>query len=132
MKVRTTHLLEAVAFLLVPYLAAALRAGSIAAVEMKYGPLWPRAVAFAIALLASMWALELYSTRLRVSYFGVLLRLAASVCVATALAVVFFYLFERLYVGRLLLATTALLAFAAAALIRLLLWRETSGPAAGD
>jgi FlaA1/EpsC-like NDP-sugar epimerase len=101
-------------------------------VEMKYGPLWPRAVAFAIALLASMWALELYSTRLRVSYFGVLLRLAASVCVATALAVVFFYLFERLYVGRLLLATTALLAFAAAALIRLLLWRETSGPTAGD
>ena len=82
------------------------------------------------ALAGRMWALELYSRRLRVSYFGVLLRLAASVCVATVLAVVFFYLFERLYVGRLLLATTALLAFAAAALIRL--GRETSGPTAAD
>jgi hypothetical protein len=39
--------------------------------------------------------------------------------------VLFFYVFELLYIGRLLIVTTALLAFVAAALIRLLLWRET-------
>jgi FlaA1/EpsC-like NDP-sugar epimerase len=118
-------LLDAVAFLFVPYLAAVLRAGSTAAIEAKYGPLWPRAVAFTIVLVTSMLAMGLYSTQLRVNYFGILVRIAASVCVATVLMVLFFYVFELLYIGRLLIVTTALLAFVAAALIRLLLWRET-------
>src|SRR5262245_34122412 len=114
-------LIEALAFLLAPYLAAVIRAGSVAAVEAKYGLLWPRALAFAITLLASMYALGLYSTRLRVNYFGVLLRIAASVVLTTVLMMVFFYLFETLlYMGRLLLVSTALLAFSAAALSRLL------------
>jgi FlaA1/EpsC-like NDP-sugar epimerase len=112
-------LLEAEAFLFVPYLAAVIRAGSIAAVEAKYGPLWPTAVALAIVLLTCMLAMGLYSTRLQLNYFGVLLRIAASVLAATVLMVLFFYLFERLYIGRLLLATTASLDFTAAALIRL-------------
>jgi sugar transferase (PEP-CTERM system associated) len=113
-------LIEAVAFLFVPYLAGVIYPGSIAAVEAKYGPLWPRAVAYAVVLLTSMLAMGLYSTRLRVNYFGVLLRIAASVLVTTVLMVLFFYLFETLYMGRLLIASTALLAFVAAALVRLI------------
>jgi hypothetical protein len=50
----------------------------------------------------------------------VLLRIAASVFVATVLMVVFFYVFEGFYLGRLLTAIMALLGFVAAALVRLI------------
>ena len=71
-------LIETVALLMVPFLAAAIRFGSIAVAEAKYGPLWPRALMFAVVLLTCMLAMGLYSTRPRVDYSGVLLRMAAS------------------------------------------------------
>ena len=113
-------LVEGVVFLFAPYLGAVIRAGSIAAVEAKYGALWLRAVAFAVVLFICMLAMGLYSTRLRVNYLGVLLRIAASVIAATVLMVLVFYFFETLYMGRLLVAITAVLAFTGAALVRLI------------
>ncbi len=116
-------LIEALAFLFVPYLAAILRFGkNIAAVEGDIGPLWPRAVALVIVLLTCMLAMGLYSTRLRVTYLGVLLRIAASVIAATVLMALFFYVFdnEKFYLGPRQMLITALLAFVAAALVRLI------------
>jgi sugar transferase (PEP-CTERM system associated) len=115
-------LIEAVVLLFVPYLAAALRfGGHISAAEATTGPLWPRAVVFVLSLMISMLAMGLYSTRLRANYFGVLLRIAASVFATTVLMVLFFYLFEqRFYLSRGLTAIMALLGFVAAALVRLI------------
>jgi len=122
-------LFEALAFLLVPYVAAMLyyQAGVLAIEEDIGSPLWPRAVLTAAVLLTCMAATGLYSTRLRVTYFGVLVRIAASLCAAVILLALFlivvprlFYVVPRLDLGDpLMLMITALLAFVASALIRL-------------
>ena len=91
-------------------------------VRKDIAPLWPRAVALVIVLLTCMLAMGLYSTRLRVTYLGVLLRIAASVIAATVLMALFFYVFdnEKFYLGPKQMLITALLAFVAAALVRLI------------
>ncbi len=114
-------LVEALAFLLVPYLAAMLRFGAdIATIESQRGPLWPHAILAAAVLLICMVSMGLYSARLRVTYRGVLVRIAASVCAAGILLVLIYYVVPRLDFGGTLTLITGLLAFGAAALIRFL------------
>ena len=74
-----------------------------------------------ILLLTCMLAMGLYSTRLRVNYFGVLLRIAASVIAATVLMVLLFYVFEtKILPWSLHDRDHSPLAFVAAALVRLI------------
>jgi FlaA1/EpsC-like NDP-sugar epimerase len=110
-------LIEALAFLFLPYLAAVLRYGSIAGIEDR---IVTGAVALMIALMTCMLAMGLYSTRLRGTYFEVLLRIAASVFAATVLMALFFYVFDEFDLGPRQTLITALLAFAVAALVRLI------------
>ncbi len=117
--------IEALAFLLATYLAASLYLRNIVpAVGAEIPRLWLWAVLAAAMLQACMLATGLYSTRLRATYLGMLLRLAASVGAAGILVWLIFDVIPRVFfneVSRLgypLILITALLAFVAAALIR--------------
>ncbi len=67
-----------------------------------------------------MVATGLYSTRLRANYFGVLLRIAASVFATGVVMVLVFYIVPTFDYGGTLTLITGLLAFVVAALVRLL------------
>jgi len=119
-------LVETLVILFVPYLAAViLFAASVREIEqdiLKH-PIWPDAIAMAAAMLTCMVATGLYSTRLRATRMGVLVRIAASAGAACVLMMLFNYValkFDRsLDLGGKLTIVTALLAFVAVALVRL-------------
>ncbi len=117
-------LIEALAFLSIPYVAVYLRFGeSLVIVEDRLGSLWPRAVMFTVVLLTCMVATGLYSARLRVNHIGILIRIGMSVIAATGAVALIFYAVPGLFVGRGIVALAAILAFVAAAFIRLVFSR---------
>jgi sugar transferase (PEP-CTERM system associated) len=115
-------LVEALVILFVPYLAAVVRHGaSVQTIEeqiLKH-PIWPDAVAMAVAMLTCMLATGLYSTRLRATHMGILVRIAASAFGATVLMMLFSYVARSYDYGGTLTVVAALFAFSAVTLIRL-------------
>jgi sugar transferase (PEP-CTERM system associated) len=119
-------LVEAGLLLGVFFLAAGLRFDvSLADVEAKLGALWPRAFTFTLLVQMSMVAVGLYSSRLRVRFLGVVVRIGASVLAATvAFALVFYALPElQLHIGRGVIAIAAASAFAGMTLVRFIFGR---------
>lgn len=107
------------------YLAAALRfqiplTAIETAIESSIGPLWPRALVFAITVTICMVATGLYTIRLRATPQGILLRIAMSIVAAVAVLAVAFYLLPALHTGRGVVATAAFLGLAGIVAARLL------------
>ena len=102
-----------------PYLAAAIRFHqSIPAIESEHGPLWPRGLFFAVAMVIALFSVGQYSPRQRARVRGVLLRIAASAAGAfVALAFIYFILPSE-YMGRGVLGLTVLIGFLGSVLIR--------------
>jgi len=125
MPIMALALVETLVILFVPYLAAVVRFGaSVPTIEtndhMLGHAIWPDAIAFAAAMLTCMIATGLYSTRLRATHMGILVRIAASAFAANVLMVLFYYVGgPNLDFGGTLTVVTALFAFAAVMLVRL-------------
>jgi sugar transferase (PEP-CTERM system associated) len=115
---------EALVLFAIPYLAAYLRFYTqIAAIEEDLGALWPRAVLYAAVMQTCMVAMGLYSARLRTNYTGVLIRIGASIAIATAAMALIFYVLPNLILGRGIIGIAALTAFIAIAGVRLVFSR---------
>jgi len=95
---------EAVIFFAALYAAALMRfrgaLGSIARMEDTEGPLWSRAVLFAIVMLTCQLALGLYSARQRARLPGIAARVAAAQLVGLAVTAALFYLIPGVSIGR--------------------------------
>src|SRR5690606_22184792 len=93
--------IEFLAFGLAMILAVALRLGpDLASIQTDLGPLWTRALVFALAGAVSFLALGLYSIRARIGALGVALRVVIA-CVATmGAAATIFYLVPSIQIGR--------------------------------
>jgi sugar transferase (PEP-CTERM system associated) len=112
-------LVEALALMSLPYAAVLVRLETdIAWIEAAIGPIWPRALLLAMLVQFSMVATGLYSTRLRATFSGVVLRIVTSVCMATIAMVLLFYLFPQLLIGRGVMAYSAAGAFFVVVLVR--------------
>lgn len=117
-------LTESLALIAVVYFAALVRFDEpIVQVEARLGPIWPRALLFAILMQLSMVAMGLYSARLRATFIGILMRIATSTCVATAAIALIYYFLPALYLGRGVMALTAAGTLAAVSLVRLVFSR---------
>lgn len=112
-------LVESGALLGALYLAALVRFDDpLAAVEARLGSLWPRALLFALLIQLNMVATGLYSSRLRVTFIGILMRIATAVLLATAAVALVFYAVPAMHVGRGVIGLSALGAFFVITLIR--------------
>ena len=115
-------LVETLVILFVPYLAAVVRFGaSVRTIESDIlgHAIWPDAIAWAVAMLTCMVATGLYSTRLRATHMGILIRIGASAFAASVLMVLYYYAAPSVDLGGTLTVVSALLAFALVTLIRL-------------
>jgi sugar transferase (PEP-CTERM system associated) len=107
--------------------AVALRLGAdFGAVEARIGPLLPRIVLFSCACSVSFLALGLYATRQRMSTIGIGLRILLALLAASIFVASLFFLAPGIQIGRGVLAIAALLAGAAALVVRLIASRLTS------
>src|SRR5450755_4225853 len=68
--------------------------------EQNIGALWPRAVMFSVIVVVSLLAFGLYSARQRVQLSGVMVRVVASLLIATAVLAAVFYLVPSLRMWR--------------------------------
>ncbi len=99
---------EAAGLVAFPYLAALLRFDAdIHSAERSVGLLAPRAVIFAAVALLCMVAMGLYSARQRAKTTGLVVRISASLVLATAIMALLSYLVPQIHVGRGLLGITA-------------------------
>jgi sugar transferase (PEP-CTERM system associated) len=114
-------LIEGSLFVFAPYLAAALRFGSVVSERVTpTGRLLPTAVLFALFAVVSLVAVGLYTTRQRTGTAGMVLRVVAAILNAAALSALSYYLFPSLAIGRGMLGITAAVAIASSVLVRLL------------
>lgn len=112
---------EFVAFAAALLAAVALRLGSnFDLVQQDQGPLWPRAVVFALSASISFLALGLYSIRERIGVFGVALRIFIACLAAMAISAIVFYLAPSIQIGRGVLFLAALFAMVFTLAIRAL------------
>ncbi len=112
-------LVEALALLSVPYVAALLRFDSdLTRIEASVGPIWPRAILFTFLMQMSMVAMGLYSARLRATFTGILMRIVTSACVATAAIALIYYFLPGLHLGRGVMAYSATAAIVGVAFVR--------------
>lgn len=111
--------IEALVFLLSPYIALLLNVDVGLAGTGDANPLLARASLFAGVMFISMTAMGLYNARQRSRLLGVVTRLAASVFGGVLLMAVFYYLFPNMQMGRAALLLTALIAFSFTALVRM-------------
>lgn len=110
---------EASVFFLAPHIATALQLDpGLSLSASLFGPIFPRALLFAGVMFLCMTAMGLYNARQRSRLIGLLGRVAASVLAGTMLIAVIFYLFPGMQIGRGALLFGALVAFAGAALVR--------------
>ena len=114
-------LLETLALLCVPYVAGYLRFTLIdhspKDLAAHLDAIWLNALIFAAVMMTCLVAMGLYNIRLRASFVGTLIRIAASVAAGTAGTVLMFFLFA-FEPQRGLLAIMAVLAFVALTAIR--------------
>ncbi len=113
--------LEGGLFLSAPYLAAMVRfrTADIAAVEHIAGSILPRAIVFAGGMLVAMAAMGMYNARQRSRLLGMLTRILAALTATLLMCAVVYYALPYLFLGRGALLITAVIAFGAAALIRI-------------
>lgn len=111
---------EALLFFFAVYVAASLRFEmDVARVEDLTGPLWPRALIIAAAMLVCMGLMGLYSPRLRETYAGTIVRIIGSTIAAVTATVLISYAVPTLFLGRGVLGWSALLLLLFAATTRL-------------
>jgi sugar transferase (PEP-CTERM system associated) len=115
-------LTEAVVVVLALHAAIFIRfagaSASIDAFEASRGPLWPRALAIAIAFVVAIASVGLYQLRQRARFTGMFVRLAIAMVVAHVLLALFFYAAPALDVGRGVMGLTGAFAFIGLALVR--------------
>lgn len=117
-------LVESLALIAVVYLAAFLRFDDpLLQIEASLGPMWPRALLFTLLMQLSMVATGLYSSRLRATFVGMLMRIVTSTCVATATIALIYYFLPALYLGRGVMALSAAGALLAVSIVRLVFSR---------
>jgi len=92
---------------------------NFAAAEHSHGPVWPRALLFSAATIASLLAFGLYSARQRARSVGLVVRIVAAVSAGVGISAVVIYLVPYLDVGRGVLAGAAIGAVAVAFVVRL-------------
>lgn len=109
--------LEALTFFFAPYAAALLQAHTRG--QPVLVDLWPRGLLFAVVMFIAMTAMGLYNSRQRSRLPGVLARVAASVLGGSAFIVLLIFLVLPSYFDRGTLLLASALAFAGAALIRI-------------
>jgi sugar transferase (PEP-CTERM system associated) len=98
-----------------------------ASVPKSVGPLFPRALAFTIVMLALMSALGMYDWEWRTALRSLLLRLGLAFGLGFVLMSLLFYLFpESLYLGRGVFLLALGIGLASVLLIRLGFWRWSS------
>ena len=112
--------IEVVIFFLVLYGAGFVRFGT-ADSDVFNGPLWFRAGVFSVAIVGSLLAFGLYSSRQRARSVGILVRVVLAVAGGLVITAVCFVLVPSLRLGRGVLALAALGAVAVAATTRLVL-----------
>jgi sugar transferase (PEP-CTERM system associated) len=88
--------------------------------EQEIGPLWPRALIFALIVLTSLLAFGLYSGRQRAQLPSVFLRLTAALVIASAAMAALFYVLPGLRLWRGVAALAVLIAGCAVLLSRVL------------
>ena len=117
-------LLETLALLAIPYLALSLRfiraENQVKAAE-HLDLLWPKALIFAVVMMTCLVAMGLYNIRLRASFVGTMLRVAAAVAVGIAAMVLILWALAMDIGGggaRGIFALMAAFAFIAVATIR--------------
>jgi len=110
---------EFLLFMFSVYLGSLLRfQGDVLQVEESIGPVFPRALSFALLLLMSMAAVGLYQPRLREGHIGILLRTISAFMVMGVGLSLLFYLFPDLLLGRGALVLAILAAFVFSILCR--------------
>ena len=101
LQIAVLALLETTMFFAVLMAAAVVRFGfGVGAFELKEGPLWPRAVVFGAAMVASLMAFGLYSARQRARGGGIFVRVVAAVGGGAVLTMLCFYVIPALWLGR--------------------------------
>ena len=116
---------EAAAFFGTLYLAYRIRFGTWypTALESSRVVLWPCAAVFSGAVVVSLLAFGLYSSRQRARMAGLLVRLIAATAAAVVTAAAAFYVVPSLGIGRGVLGLAALLALGATLVSRVLFAR---------
>lgn len=100
--------------------AGVVRLGTdLAEIQRLDGPLWPRAVLFSAAMVASLLAFGLYSARQRARNVGIFVRVVAAIVAGIVVTSLFFYIIPNLWIGRGVLSLAALSAAAAVIVLRL-------------
>ncbi len=116
--------IEAALFYFGVYLAATMRLGPDGVREATPGgQLWPTALLFAVAAVAGMFAMGLYSTRQRSGRTGLALRVLAGVSFAGAACALVFYVLPAVKLGPDVLGLALATAVLSSVLIRLLFER---------
>jgi len=86
------------------YAAACLRfhrsLSNLGPLQQRIGPLWPRALIFAVIVVLCLLAFGLYSGRQRATFTGVVLRMAAALVVACGVLAALQYTFPSLDLSR--------------------------------
>jgi sugar transferase (PEP-CTERM system associated) len=109
---------EACVFFAAVFLAFRLRFGTWSLPTSPWWTLWVGAGLYGLANLISLLAFGLYSSRQRSRAAGVFIRLIAAVLIATGVLALAFYLIPDLYLGRGILAISALISLAGVAVSR--------------
>src|SRR5262249_37833703 len=93
----------AIAFFAV-YAAACIRyrtpLSHLKSLQLELGPLWPRAVMFALIVVLCLLAFGLYSARQRAQLSGVMVRVVAALVISTCALAAIFYLLPSLQLWR--------------------------------
>ncbi|MGH8865137.1 MAG: TIGR03013 family XrtA/PEP-CTERM system glycosyltransferase [Burkholderiales bacterium] len=107
-------LVEFALFASAPYLAALIRFGAdLTELDTGGAPQWEESAIFAGVLSLTAIAMGLYSRRLRAGSGGLLLRFCIALLATLVVMTIVFYAVPRLFLGRGLLALSALIAFVA-------------------
>jgi sugar transferase (PEP-CTERM system associated) len=119
--------IEAVLAFIAIYAAVCLRflapVSDLRHLEEQFGPLWPRAVVFALIVVTCLLAFGLYSARQRAQLTGVFVRVAAALLVSAGAMAALFYVVPSLRLYRGASALTVLLAGCAILASRLIFTR---------
>jgi sugar transferase (PEP-CTERM system associated) len=82
-------------------------------IEVRVGPLWSRILLYSTVMIACLFAFGLYSARQRAPAFGIAVRMGAAICAGTAVTAVCFYILPNVWLGRGVMAFTAIISFLA-------------------
>jgi sugar transferase (PEP-CTERM system associated) len=111
---------EHAALLSAVYAAGLIRfVGDFDAFQRDLGPIYPRAVLFAVAVQACLMAMGLYQSRQRARFAGVLARLVVAFAAGSVVLSALFYLFRDVLLWRGVLAPAVIIGLVLSGLLRL-------------